>query len=59
MIVKVMGAGVKLAGKWRFKGETAEINKEEYERNKDFVEIMEEDRKQVLKANSNMKKEGK
>lgn len=43
MIVKVKGVGVKLAGKWRFKNETAEISKEEYENNKEYVEVIQED----------------
>lgn len=43
MIVKVKGAGVKLAGKWCFVNETAEIDKEEYEANKEYVEVIQED----------------
>lgn len=43
MIVKVKGVGVKLAGKWCFINETAEISKEEYENNKEYVEIIQED----------------
>ena len=43
MIVKVKGVGVKLAGKWCFKNQTAEISKEEYEDNKEYVEIIQED----------------
>lgn len=43
MIVKVKGAGVKLAGKWCFINETAEISKEEYENNKEYVEVIQED----------------
>lgn len=43
MIVKVKGAGVKLAGKWCFKNETVEISKEEYKNNKEYVEVIQED----------------
>lgn len=43
MIVKVKGVGVKLAGKWCFKNQTAEISKEEYENNKEYVEIIQKD----------------
>lgn len=43
MIVKVKGVGVKLAGKWCFKNQTAEIGKEEYENNKEYVEVIQED----------------
>lgn len=39
--VQVKGAGVKIAGKWKFKGEIAETTKEEYEANKEFVEVIE------------------
>lgn len=46
MIVKVKGVGVKLAGKWCFVNETAEINKEEYENNKEYVEVIQEDIKE-------------
>ncbi len=49
MIVKVKGAGVKLAGKWCFINETAEISKEEYENNKEYVEIIEADKKVTAK----------
>ena len=43
MIVKVKGAGVKLAGKWHFKNQIAEISKEEYENNKEYIEVIQED----------------
>lgn len=49
MIVKVKGAGVKLAGKWCFVNETAEIDKAEYETNKEYVEVLENDEKKILK----------
>lgn len=57
MIVKVKGAGVKLAGKWCFKDEATEVNKEEYEENKEYVEVIQEDKKQEVTKNT--KKEGK
>ncbi len=50
MIVKVKGAGIKLAGKWKFRGQTAEIDKQEYEVNKEYVEVIQEDEKSVSKG---------
>lgn len=46
MIVKVKGKGVKLSGKWCFKGEEAEIDEVEYEKNKEYVDIIKEDVKE-------------
>lgn len=53
MKVKVTGAGLKLAGKWHFIDEIVEINKEEYERNKDYVEVVEENNNQNPEGNQN------
>lgn len=39
--VKVKGVGVKLAGKWSFKGDVVEITSEEYEKNKEYVDVIE------------------
>lgn len=46
MIVKVKGKGVKLSGKWCFKNEEAEIDEVEYEKNKEYVDIIKEDVKE-------------
>lgn len=46
MIVQVKGKGVKLSGKWCFKGEEAEIDEIEYEKNKEYVDIIKEDIKE-------------
>ena len=43
MLVKVKGKGVKLNGIWKYKDETAEINDEEYEVNKEYVDILEDE----------------
>lgn len=40
--VRVKGEGVKLANKWCFINEEATIDLEEYERNKEYVDIIEE-----------------
>ena len=40
--VRVKGEGVKLANKWCFINEEAIIDLEEYEKNKDYVDIIEE-----------------
>ena len=40
--VRVKGEGVKLANKWCFINEEAIIDLEEYERNKEYVDIIEE-----------------
>lgn len=46
--VRVIGPGVKLANQWCFKGDDAIIDAAELERNKDYVEVIEE-----LNINSN------
>lgn len=43
MLVKVKGKGVKLNGKWCYKGEMAEIDEIEYEENKKFLDIIEDE----------------
>lgn len=43
MLVKVKGKGVKLNGIWKYKDETAEISDEEYEANKEYVDILEDE----------------
>lgn len=40
--VKVNGPGVKLANKWCYIGDEAIIDEEEYERNKEYVDVIEE-----------------
>lgn len=44
MLVKVKGKGVKLSGKWCYKNEEAEINEVEYEENKEYLDIVKEDK---------------
>lgn len=43
MKVRVKEEGIKLNGVWKFKGEEAIIDEEQYERNKDFVDIIEDE----------------
>ena len=43
MLVKVKGKGVKLNGIWKYKDETAEISDKEYEANKEYVDILEDE----------------
>lgn len=43
MKVKVKGKGVKLNGIWIYKGEEAIIDEEQYEENKEFVDIIEDE----------------
>lgn len=43
MKVKVKGKGVKLNGIWIYKGEEAIIDEEQYEKNKEFVDIIEDE----------------
>lgn len=43
MKVKVKEEGIKLNGTWKFKGEEAVIDEEQYEKNKDFLDIIEDD----------------
>ena len=43
MKVKVREEGIKLNGVWKFKGEEAVIDEEQYERNKDFIDIIEDE----------------
>lgn len=43
MKVKVKGKGVKLNGVWIYKGEEAIIDEEQYEENKEFVDIIEDE----------------
>lgn len=38
--VKVKGPAIKLQGQWRFKGETAKIEQEEYIANKEYLEVI-------------------
>jgi hypothetical protein len=44
MIVRVKGKGVKLSGKWCYKNEEAEIDENEYEKNKEYLDIIKEDK---------------
>ncbi len=43
MKVKVREEGIKLNGVWKFKGEETVIDEEQYERNKDFLDIIEDE----------------
>lgn len=43
MLVRVKEKGVKLSGKWCYKNDEREIDEVEYEKNKDFVDIIKED----------------
>lgn len=43
MLVKVKGKGVKLNGIWTYKGEEAVIDEEQYEKNKEFLDIIEDE----------------
>ena len=43
MKVKVREEGIKLNGTWKFKGEEAVIEEEQYEKNKDFLDIIEDE----------------
>jgi len=43
MKVKVKEEGIKLNGTWKFKGEEAVIDEEQYEKNKDFLDIIEDE----------------
>jgi len=43
MLVKVKGKGVKLNGIWTFKGEEAVIDEKQYEKNKEFVDIIQDE----------------
>ena len=43
MKVKIREEGIKLNGVWKFKGEEAVIDEEQYERNKDFLDIIEDE----------------
>lgn len=38
--VKVKGPAIKLQGQWKFKGETAKIEQEEYIANKEYLEVI-------------------
>lgn len=40
MLVKVKGRGVKLAGRWYFKNQEAEIDEKEYEANIEYLDII-------------------
>lgn len=50
MKVKVKGPAVKLAGKWCFVGDETIIEKEEYDLNKDYVDIIDENAKTPVLA---------
>ena len=43
MKVKVREEGIKLNGVWKFKGEETVIDEEQYERNKNFLNIIEDE----------------
>lgn len=43
MKVKVKEEGIKLNGTWKFKGEEAVIDEEQYEKNKDYLDIIEDE----------------
>lgn len=43
MLVKVKGKGVKLNGIWTYKGEEAVIDEEQYDKNKDYLDIIEDE----------------
>lgn len=40
MVVRVKDAGVKLAGKWCFVNDIAEIDEQEYLKNREYVEVI-------------------
>lgn len=54
MKVQVKGVGVKLAGKWCYKGDIAEITEKEYEFNKEYLEVLEGEKKST-KTNNEQK----
>lgn len=43
MLVRIKGKGLKLNGKWCYKGAEVEIEETEYEKNKDYLDVIEED----------------
>lgn len=40
--VRVKGPGVKLANKWRYIGDEATVDEQEFEKNKEYVDVIEE-----------------
>lgn len=43
MLVKVKGKGLKLNKQWHYKGAEVEIEEAEYEKNKEYLDILKED----------------
>lgn len=43
MKVRVKEEGIKLNGTWKFQGEEAVIDEEQYEKNKEFIDIIEDE----------------
>lgn len=58
MKVKVKGVGVKLAGKWCYKGDIAEIEEKEYDLNKEYLEVLEGEKKSTKPNNEPKKPDG-